>query len=42
MKDKKPKNKLKGENYNTVDGIDGYERRVIAANASRRMPFMGN
>lgn len=33
---------LKKDEYNTVDDIDEYMRGVVAANASRRMPFMGN
>ena len=28
--------------YNTIDGIDEYLSGVIAANASRRLPFNGN
>ena len=39
---KKKNNKLKPEDYNTIDDYNEYERSVIAANASRRMPFIGN
>ena len=39
---KKPKNKLKNDDYNTTDDMDEYTRGVIAANASRRLPFIGN
>ena len=34
--------KSKKEDYNTIDDIDEYMRGVVAANASRRLPFMGN
>ena len=31
-----------GKKYNTIDDIDEYMKGVVAANASRRLPFMGN
>ena len=36
------KYKAKKKDYDTVDDIDDYMRGVVAANLSRRFPFMGN
>ena len=39
---KKYKDTSKNNDYNTIDDIDEYLRGVVAANASRRLPFVGN
>lgn len=36
------KDTSKKDDYNTIDDIEEYMRGVVAANASRRLPFMGN